>query len=94
MGKTTVKLDKPIYLAMSILDLSKTLMYEFHYDYVKPKWEDRLSSYSRTTTAYATKFRRTTFTKTSRTTSTNGTTRVTTTKIMPADYARAKTKKL
>ncbi len=41
MGKTTVKLDKPIYLGMSILDLSKTLMYEFHYDYVKPKWGDR-----------------------------------------------------
>ena len=41
MGKTTVKLDKPIYLGMSILDLSKTLMYKFHYDYVKPKWEDR-----------------------------------------------------
>ena len=41
MEKTTVKLDKPIYLGMSILDLSKTLMYEFHYDYVKPKWGDR-----------------------------------------------------
>ncbi len=42
MEKTTVKLDKPIYLGMSILDLSKTLMHEFHYDYVKPKWEDRV----------------------------------------------------
>ncbi len=37
MEKTTVKLCKPIYLGMSILDLSKTLMYKFHYDYVKPK---------------------------------------------------------
>ena len=26
---------------MSILDLSKTLMYEFHYDYVKPMWKDK-----------------------------------------------------
>ena len=41
MEKTTVKLYKPIYLGMSILDLSKTLMYEFHYDYVKPKWGDK-----------------------------------------------------
>ncbi len=42
MEKTVVKLYKPIYLGMSILDLSKTLMYRFHYDYVKPKWGDRV----------------------------------------------------
>ncbi len=41
MEKTSVKLCKPIYLGMSILDLSRTLMYEFHYDYVKPKWGDK-----------------------------------------------------
>ena len=41
MEKTSVKLCKPIYLGMSILDLSKTLMYEFHYDYVKPKCGDK-----------------------------------------------------
>ncbi len=35
MEKITVKLNKPIQIEMSILDLSKTLMYRFHYDYVK-----------------------------------------------------------
>ena len=38
MEKTTVRLNKPIQIGMTILDLSKTLMYRFHYDYVKPKW--------------------------------------------------------
>ena len=41
MKKTTITLDKPIYLGMSILDISKTLMYEFHYEYIKPKYGDR-----------------------------------------------------
>ena len=37
--KTKVKINKPIYLGMSILDISKTLMYEIQYDYIKPtKW--------------------------------------------------------
>ena len=38
MKKTNVKLNKPIYLGMSILDISKTLMYEFWYEYIKPKY--------------------------------------------------------
>ena len=33
--------NKPIYLGMCILDLSKTLMFEFHYDYIKNKYSDR-----------------------------------------------------
>ena len=41
MKKTKVKIIKPIYLGMSILDISKTLMYEFWYDYIKPKYGDR-----------------------------------------------------
>ena len=38
LKKTKVKINKPIYLGMSILDISKTLMYEFWYDYMKPKY--------------------------------------------------------
>ena len=39
MKKTKVKMNKLIYLGMSILDISKTLMYEFWYDYIKPKYQ-------------------------------------------------------
>ena len=35
MKKTRVKISKPLYLGMSILDISKTLMYKFWYEYVK-----------------------------------------------------------
>ena len=42
MKKTRVKMTKPLYLGMSILDISKILMYEFWYDYIKPKHGDIL----------------------------------------------------
>jgi len=38
MKKTELFFNKPVYLVMSILDLSKTLMYEFHYKYIKKKF--------------------------------------------------------
>ena len=41
MNKTKAKMNKPVYLGMSILDISKTLMYEFWYGYVKPKYKDK-----------------------------------------------------
>ena len=41
MGEFKVCLNKPISLGQAILDLSKTLMYNFHYGYVKPKYGDR-----------------------------------------------------
>ena len=34
MRKTKVKMNKPVYLRLSILEISKTLMYEFWYDYI------------------------------------------------------------
>ena len=40
MKKTKVKMNKPVYLGMSTLDISKTLVYEFWYDYIKPKYKD------------------------------------------------------
>ena len=42
MKKIKVKMNKPLYLGLSILDISKTLMYEFWYDYIKPKYADNV----------------------------------------------------
>ena len=41
MLKTKVLYNKPVYLGMSILDLSKYLMYDFHYNYIKNKYQDQ-----------------------------------------------------
>ena len=41
MKKTSLLMNKPVYLGMCILDLSKTVMYEFHYNYIKPKYGDK-----------------------------------------------------
>ena len=41
MKRREVKMNKPIYLDQAILDISKTLMYEFCYYYIKPKYEDK-----------------------------------------------------
>ena len=38
MKKTKVKMNKPIYLGLLILDLSKIVMYEVWYDNIKPKY--------------------------------------------------------
>ena len=37
--KVKVKMNKPVYLGLSILEISKTLMYKFWYDYIKPKYQ-------------------------------------------------------
>ena len=42
MKKTKVKMNKPIYLGLSILEISKILMYEFWYDYMKPKYDNNV----------------------------------------------------
>ena len=38
IGKTQILMNKPVHLGLSILDLSKTIMYGFWYDYVEPKY--------------------------------------------------------
>ena len=43
MGKINVVMNKPIYLGQVILDLSKIIMYEFHYDYMIPKYRKKLN---------------------------------------------------
>ena len=40
MKKIEVNMNKPVYLGLSILEISKTLMYEFWYDYIKPKYQN------------------------------------------------------
>ena len=42
MKKTKVKMNKPIYLGFSIIDLRKIVMYEFWYYYMKPKYTDNV----------------------------------------------------
>ena len=37
MKKSQIHMNKPVYLGLSILELSEIVMYEFWYDYVKPK---------------------------------------------------------
>ena len=41
MKKTHILMNKPVYLGQSILELRKIVMYEFWYNYVNPKYEEK-----------------------------------------------------
>ena len=41
MRNVEVKMNMPMYLGQAILDISKTLMYEFWYDYIRPKYKEK-----------------------------------------------------
>ena len=45
MGKREITMNKPVYLGQVILDLSKTLMYEFYYDYMRPNYGSKVNLY-------------------------------------------------
>ena len=40
MRKINVVMNKPVYLGQAVLGLSKMIMYEFHYNYMKRKYDD------------------------------------------------------
>ena len=42
MRNTQILMNKPVYLGLSILDMSKTVMYEFWFDYVKPTYGEKV----------------------------------------------------
>ena len=41
MKKIQITMNKPVYLGLSILDLSQIVLYDFWYDYIKPKYDER-----------------------------------------------------
>ena len=53
--KHTVELNKPIYMGMSILDYSKTHMYSFYYDVLKPKYQENIKLVYTDTDSYVIK---------------------------------------
>ena len=47
-------MDNPVYLHLSILEISKTLIYEFWYDYIKPKYQNNAKLWYMDTNSFIT----------------------------------------
>ena len=52
MRKTQILMNKPVYLGLLILDLSKTIMHEFWFNYIKPKYDKNAKLYSMDTRSF------------------------------------------
>ena len=63
MRKTEVFIDKPIAVGQAVLDISQTLMYEFWYEYLKPKYSDNINLCSSIQTVLSFIFKLMVFTK-------------------------------
>jgi len=45
LRKLELKFDKPIYVSMYILDISKMCLYEFHHEYMAPLFREKIQNY-------------------------------------------------
>ena len=57
MKKAKVKMNKPIYLRLSILQISKTLIYEIWYDYIKPNTMQNYATWMQTILLFISKLK-------------------------------------
>ena len=92
MKKTRVKVNKSIYLGMSILGIGKILMYEFWYDYIKQKYQDKAKLCYMDTDSLLFVLKLKIFTKTLVMMLKNALTRLTMTKMIKDHFQQVKTR--